>query len=258
MSSKPDWVLPETIRWLKTYKKTCFASRYSSKAPEILDKCVYSDALSAKKVWEKASKLEATPENGQRWLLDQIRNSLPKDDLIYMTKSEAEAWREELRTSLVKVTQLIERAPANYYNIQRVANRKFLEEEVGALKANMPRSFGIFMPHILPRYFHSYLEAVNSSDVQYNQVGFGRHVNSEYAERAYFVGSLSAAYKGKTGQSKWQSVADLTSIAFDCNFSKEEARRLAQTLKGSRSSLLAENPKRVEKMVRAALKNPSP
>lgn len=234
----PDWVLDETQEYLNGRIKAGILSEPDNKGWLSAQKCALADSNDIRGVWQRVTKIyPSLPFRGQIWLLQIIEQALPSESCTYMTKPQSEIWRNKVEKQVKGLLSLMDSRPVNLVNIDREAFKQFgkyfdLELTEGLYEDDSDewvKRMRFFFQY--KKIFEIYLSAVSSEKVEYDPLHFGKWLNGENAERAYFIRCLSQAFYTTTGQLKRKNVATLASVVFDCDMSEQQVTRIARHVK---------------------------
>lgn len=193
---------------------------------------------SMEKVWQRAKLFFPNlPSRGQIEIIRGIYFSIQEPTTTYMTKAEANKWKDEFVKKSQELQSMWMMMPENILlNIDlgpKIAPHIgiCLEEEFWAQtdEDELLRGDRINLIVNISRgdLILAHAEAVQDAD--YFQTHLGQ-VRGDRAERLYFVRGLSQSLAHLTGQYKRDIVATITRYLFECNFSASDVVRATKGL----------------------------
>tara|TARA_R110002074_G_scaffold316748_1_gene487203 strand:+ start:1634 stop:2455 length:822 start_codon:yes stop_codon:yes gene_type:complete len=207
-----------------------------------LERVVTSPELNP--TWKRAKKyFPNLAFRGQCVLFLAIRSSL-RPEGIYVSEREAGIWKDKFLTKIQEARELAEMTPENlntfmglHQNLTRSvgddAYRDSWNNKGEAGRALISLMYG---QSNLVSLLDSITHAI--SQIPYSRKGHASQFKGRNAERAYFVRALSKILMFQTGEWKRSTVAEVTSVAFDCNYTPKEVVRATKDMVARTSARL--------------------
>lgn len=236
--TSPDWMEPQTADYIhRRYERL-----YERGADDVfLDQkrriVVTSPYL--QRVWRRAAKyFPNVPFRGQIELFDAIWFSF-RTPGEYVSEREATAWKDKFLAKVSELIKLAEVQPDNF---------DMHDAMFAGLSAHSPVDINSDIESLNEEDFAERLAVVELlasqadlvgllaviektvSGVEYSSLWHAGQFRGGNAERAYFVRSLSQNLMRVTGEWKRSTVAEITSVAFSCNYTPKEVVRCTKGL----------------------------
>lgn len=175
-------------------------------------------------------------ENESLWIATAIRCSFPGIMNRPQSPTSAKKWKDDLISALEKARDLAYETPDNYLEWVPRFNRAVTEHIRDYLPSELAdQVVEVHLPHP-HNIFQKAIKALEESD--FSQGPYSLKPESRYADRAYFVRSLSAFFSARYSQPRRRLVADLASLAFSCDLDEGQVRRLAKDLEAKEETYM--------------------
>lgn len=235
----PDWFEPQTIEFMNFSLE---GGKIRTQAFGDVDHdWFYSFVTSPelKNVWLRAKKFfNKVPYRGQIVLFIAIRLSFrPSGE--YMSEREAMLWKETFLAKIRELSDFMDLAPKNFDVRDALRNRlssfvSFKEHDNVDELSESDQSVYHALQIVVARGSRPACllglteEAI--AEMAYSKKGHASQFRGRNAERAYFVRKLSRILKYQTGDWKRTTVAEVTSVAFECGYTAKEVVRCTKDL----------------------------